>query len=149
MMLEKERELLRELSDIPIVKRPFREIAEKLRVSEEWVLRKIEELMGSGAIRRFGVILNHFRAGFSENALLLWRTETPGELGMKFAALPWVSHCYRRRSYPQLNYQLYTMVHAGTREELLERIKRMREIAGSEPLVLLTRRCFKKSSFEV
>jgi DNA-binding Lrp family transcriptional regulator len=149
MITEKERELLRELTDIPIIERPFQEIAKKLRVSEEWVLRRIEELVDSGAIRRFGVILNHFRAGFSENALLLWRTDAPGELGMKFAALPWVSHCYKRSSYPQLNYQLYTMVHARTREELLGRIDRMKEMAGSEPLVLFTKRCFKKSSFEV
>jgi len=149
MITEKEIRLLKELSDIPIVKAPFREIAERLGVNEEWVLKKVEELMRSGAIRRFGAVLNHFRAGFSQNALLLWRTDSPKELGMMFASLPWVSHCYRRNSYPQLDYQLYTMVHARTKEELLERINRMREMAGKEPLVLLTKRCFKKSSFEV
>lgn len=149
MLTQKEKGLLRELSDIPLVERPFEEIARGLQVSEDWVLEKIKEFLSSGVIRRFGVILDHFRAGFSENALLLWRTDAPDKLGMEFAKLPWVSHCYRRRPYPELDYQLYTMVHARSREELLGRIDRMKEIAGSEPLVLFTKRCFKKSSFEV
>lgn len=149
MLTEKEKKLLNELSDITLVEKPFDEIAKKLNVSEDWVLEKIREYLSSGAIRRFGVILQHFKAGFSDNALLLWKTDVPSELGMEFAKLTWVSHCYKRNSYPEFDYQLYTMVHARSKEELSQRIDRMKEISESEPLVLFTKRCFKKSSFEV
>ena len=141
--------LLERLSDIPLVRRPFGAVADMLGTSEGWVIGKVGELMRSGAIRRFGAVLDHTKAGLSENALVLWRAEDPDGLGVKFAGLAWVSHCYRRRTYPDFDYQVYTMVHARSREELEDRIGRMRDIAGTEPLVLYTKRRFKKSSFEV
>ncbi|HIE04411.1 MAG TPA: Lrp/AsnC family transcriptional regulator [Candidatus Latescibacteria bacterium] len=146
--------LLRSLSDIPLVRRPFLEIAEGLGMSEGEVIARTEKLVNFGLVRRFGAVLDHAKVGFSENALVLWGTEEPNELGVTFAKLPWVSHCYLRKAYaigPPSSGSfcgVYTMVHARSRRELKDRISRMREVAGAEPSVFYTLRCFKKGSFE-
>ncbi|RKY64941.1 MAG: hypothetical protein DRQ08_00090 [Candidatus Latescibacterota bacterium] len=149
--------LLRSLSDIPLARRPFLEVAEGLGMSEDEVISRIEKLVNSGLVRRFGAVLDHTKVGFSENALVLWSTGDPDELGAAFAKLPWVSHCYLRRAYaigphiPPSSISfcgVYTMVHARSGRELKDRISRMREVAGAEPSVFYTVRCFKKGSFE-
>jgi DNA-binding Lrp family transcriptional regulator len=118
--------------DLPLCPRPFAEIAGRLGLSEEEVLAMARGFSERGLIRRFGAVLVHQRSGFSANAMLVWRFEGEGiaEAGLRFASLPYVTHCYQRDPAPGWPYNVYTMIHAGSRGELLEMAGEMARISG-------------------
>ena len=78
-------------------------------------------MKGTGRLRRFSAVLRHREMGFSANGMGVWAA--PGDeaailaAGEKMAAYRAVTHCYRRPSYPDWPYNLFTMIHARTREE--------------------------------
>jgi len=105
--------------DIPIVAEPFKEIVEKLEISYDKFFQILNDLKDAGVMRRFAAILNHRKAGFNANAMVVWDIEeTKGEeMGKKAAEFSAVSHCYLRPKYPNWPYNLFTMVHGKTTEE--------------------------------
>lgn len=134
-MDELERNILCELQhDLPVVARPFAEIASRIGISEINLLSHIETLRKRGLIRKISATIHHRRAGFSANALCVWQVpdnqlEMIGEM---FAALPVVTHCYERVPHPEWPYTLYTMVHATCNEECEQHIAAMRSMSGIE-----------------
>jgi len=105
--------------DIPIVSEPFKEIVNELGISYEEFFAILNELKDAGVMRRFAGILNHRKAGFNANAMVVWDVdEAKGdEIGKKAAAFSAVSHCYLRPKYSNWPYNLFTMVHGKTTEE--------------------------------
>jgi siroheme decarboxylase len=103
--------------DMPIVAQPYQEIAASLRISEEELLKVLQDLTDRGVMRRFGATLRHQRSGFDANAMTAWQVaeERVEAVGAIMAAFPQVSHCYRRDPKPTWPYNLYTMIH-GTSE---------------------------------
>ena len=116
-------------------------------VDENRVLSRLCELKAQGVIRRFGAFVQHRKLGFAFNGMTAWdvpKGQAHG-LGRAFAALPFVSHCYERKRYPEWSYNLYAMVHAKSQEELDAYVTQMREIGCSEPAVLVSTKEYKKS----
>ena len=105
--------------DIPIVSEPFKAIVEELGISYEEFFAILNELKEAGVMRRFAGILNHRKAGFNANAMVVWDVdEAKGtEIGQKAAEFSAVSHCYLRPKYANWPYNLFTMVHGKTTEE--------------------------------
>ena len=105
--------------DIPIVQEPFKEVVDKLGISYERFFEILNELKEAGVMRRFAGILNHRRAGFNANAMVVWDIEESKgeEMGKKAAEFSAVSHCYLRPKYPNWPYNLFTMIHGKTTEE--------------------------------
>lgn len=123
---EKEKKILQCLvEEIPLSKRPFLEIAEKAGIKEEEVLETIKDLLRKKVIRRIGITLRHNLAGIEGNAMVAWKIseEKEDEIGKYLAKLPYVSHCYIRKSYKDWDYNLYTMIHGKDRAEVEKRIK--------------------------
>ncbi len=113
------KEMLQALeSDLPCEPRPFLRLAEKFGVSEEELLQSLRQGLKEGLLRRYGARVNHYRAGFSHNVMVVW--QIPEEEVEKAAAImashPAVSHCYERPSFPTFPYNLYTMIHGRSRE---------------------------------
>jgi DNA-binding Lrp family transcriptional regulator len=125
--------------DLPLCPRPFAEIAARVGISEEEVLAMVRGFTERGLIRRFGAVLVHQRSGFKANAMLVWRFEGPrvAEAGARFAELPYVTHCYQRDVAPGWPYNLYTMIHAGSRGELLEMAGEMARVSGASDWAIL------------
>ncbi len=126
-------------ADIPIVPEPFREMIEAIGVDESTFFRTLEELREAGVMRRFAGILNHRKAGFGANAMVVWDIdESRGEeIGEKAAEFSAVSHCYLRPKYPNWPYNLFTMVHGKTREQteaLIEEMAAELEHRAKRPL---------------
>lgn len=120
MLNELEKAIVRELQgDLPLVKKPYQAIAERLGITEEELLQKMREMKERGIIRRLGVALCHREVGFVANAMVVWIVpeERAAEVGKLMAAFPEVSHCYQRPTYPDWPYNLFTMIHAKTVEE--------------------------------
>ena len=135
--------------DIPIKRSPYREMAAKLDISETAFLEICRDLCRRGIIRRFGATLRHQKTGYSANAMTVWKVEEKriDEVGMKIAAHPAVSHCYRRDPARDWPYNLYTMIHASD-IEACRRVARQlsAETEVKEYQQLFSRRELKKTS---
>jgi DNA-binding Lrp family transcriptional regulator len=79
---------------LPLVARPFQELAQRARVEPEELLAFARRHRG-GAIRRFVGTLRHRRLGVRENGMAVWRVPEAGidEVGLRLANAPEVSHC--------------------------------------------------------
>ena len=137
--------------DIPIVAEPFKEIVEKLGISYDEFFSILNELKEAGVMRRFAGILNHRKAGFNANAMVVWDIDEnkADEIGEKAAQFSAVSHCYLRPKYNNWPYNLFTMVHGKTTEETNSIIKEMAsEIEHFARRPLYSTREFKKVRIE-
>jgi DNA-binding Lrp family transcriptional regulator len=117
---------------LAIEKNPFRNIARKVNVAEEELLERIKSLKKAGIIRRLGVIIHHSNSGYSANAMVVWRV--PAQLakikGTIMAGFTAVSHCYQRKTAKGWPYNLYTMIHATSKQEIGKIIKQISNRTG-------------------
>ena len=93
--------------------------AEKLGIPVERLLVHLGGMVERRLLRRVAAILFHRRAGFSANGMGVWRVpeDRITELGPRMAAVRGVSHCYRRPTYPDWPYSVFTMAHGRSKEE--------------------------------
>lgn len=135
---------------LPLVARPYAEIAAGLGISEAEVVARLAWLKEAGVIRRFGVVVRHHELGYSANAMVVWDVpdERVTELGRCLAEFDFITLCYRRpRHLPQWRYNLYCMIHGKSREEVLAHLEWMVNHCGLQALpheVLFSRRRFKQ-----
>lgn len=108
--------------DLAPVSRPFDSMAEQLGMTVEQLFARADELIEQKIMRRYSAVLHHRRAGFSSNAMIVWKVpeERSEEIGTIMAQHPAVTHCYQRPTYEDWPYSHFTMVH-GTSEEECER----------------------------
>ena len=85
-------------SGLPLVERPYAEIAEKLDIDEQEVMRRIEIMLTTGAIRRMGVVVRHHELGYRANAMLVWdiADERVNEVGEQLSTVDCITLCYQR-----------------------------------------------------
>jgi len=137
--------------DIDIISEPFGQIIKDLDITYETFFNILKELQEAGVMRRFASILNHRKAGFSANAMVVWDVdEANGEaIGESAAAFSAVSHCYLRPKYANWPFNLFTMVHGKTTEETNGIIDEMaKEIPNKSHMPLYSSREFKKVRIE-
>ncbi len=145
-----QRDLARRLSaDLPLVERPFDALAGEVGLAAEGLLRQVEQWLVEGVIRRFGAVVSHRHLGYAANGLAVFAVppERIDEVGSRLADRSEVSHCYRRRGFEGLAYNLFAMVHGRSDAEVRDI---GREIAAGVGVssydVLMTEREFKKTS---
>jgi len=137
--------------DLPVVARPYAEIAEALGETEERLLEILRDLVERGIIRRFGATLRHQKSGFQANAMAAWKVEEAriDAVGRIMAGFKAVSHCYRRDPTGQWPYNLYTMIHGKDEEECRRTALKMAAKADVHDYRLLfSRRELKKTSMQ-
>ena len=137
--------------DINIESEPFKQTIDELGISYEKFFAILVELQEAGIMRRFASILNHRKAGFNANAMVVWDVDADkGEkIGETAAAFSAVSHCYLRPKYANWPFNLFTMVHGKTTEETNGIISEMsKEIEAKSHMPLYSSREFKKVRIE-
>ena len=142
-------------SGLPLVSRPYYDIAERLGLSEAEVLSRMQAMQERGIIRRIAAVPNHYALGYKGNGMSVW--DVPGELvnelGQKVGALDFVSHCYHRpRFLPDWPYNLFAMVHAHNRDEALLLVNDIAELLGKHDRghdVLFSKRILKKTGMRL
>jgi len=137
--------------DLPVDPRPFAVLAERLGISESMLLAEIRKLNERGIIRRFGATLRHQEAGFSANAMVVWRVpeERLEEVGRAIAGFKEVTHCYQREPQKDWPYNLYSMVHGANQEDCHEIARRLsRKVGIGDYTLLFSEKEFKKTSME-
>ena len=137
--------------DFPLVKEPYKELAGRVGLSEEEFLGRVRRFDELGCIRKMGAVLQHRAAGFTANVLCAW--EVPAaqldEIATIMAKEPSVTHCYDRTTAPGWPYNLYTMIHAKTRDECEHIVENLAHKAGVERRAMLySVREWKKTSMK-
>jgi len=135
--------------DLPLVKEPFRNLAQKLGIEEAVILERIKLYQKTGLLRKFCAALNHKKIGFAYNALAVWNI--PNILivktGKTMAGFPEVSHCYQRKKTADWNYNLYCMIHGKTKKGCLDVIRSIgKKINCKNYRILFSTREYKKSA---
>ncbi len=137
--------------DMPVVERPYQQIADGLSITEEQLLEVLKDLIRRGVIRRFGATLRHQKSGFRANAMTAWLVaeERVDEVGRIMASFKAVSHCYRRDPTPEWKYNLYTMIHGKDEDHCRKTAQKMAAKADVSTYALLfSRRELKKTSMK-
>jgi len=135
--------------DIPVCENPYQVLAQGLGMTEEAFLAILTGLHDKGLIRRFGATLRHQKSGFTANAMVAWQVEEDRveTVGGAMASYKEVSHCYRRNPAEAWPYNVYTMIHATSRDACLDTARRISEQTGvSVYRVLFSKRELKKIS---
>lgn len=138
-------------NDITFKKEPFEDIIKAIGISYDEFFKALSELQDAGVMRRFASILNHRKAGFSANAMVVWDIDEhqANEIGAKAALFSAVSHCYLRPKYPNWPFNLFTMVHGKSTQETNALIEEMaQEIKHSSKMALYSTKEFKKVRIE-
>ena len=80
-------------------------------------------------MRRFAAVMNHRSAGFKANAMGVWAVpeEQLDEIGPQMAGFAAVSHCYRRPTYDDWPYSVFTMVHGRSARDCEATIDAIRD----------------------
>ena len=133
---------------IPIISEPFKKIAIKLGISENEVMERLASMIKEGAIRRFGASIGHRAIGITANAMCTWNVpdENVEEVGAIMAGFAEVTHCYERPRYPGWKYNLFTMVHAYSRDECEKVAKEISIATGIRDYsILFSEKEFKKT----
>lgn len=136
---------------LPLTPRPYDVIAGRIGRSEADLMARIETLSAARIIARFGVIVRHRALGWRANAMVVWDLPPAAiaAAGPALARQPGVTLCYERRPVAGVwPYRLYSMIHACSRAEALDRLDRaarLPELAAAPRLALFSSRCFKQT----
>jgi len=140
---------------LPLVPRPFEQLARELGSSPAEIMGRLQRMLDSGVIRRIGAVPNHYAIGYNANGMTVWdvvdeRIEACGEA---VGALDFVTHCYRRpRHLPDWPYNLFAMVHGRSRDEVETRRDVIRRLLGDacrSDDVLYSSRILKKTGLRL
>jgi DNA-binding Lrp family transcriptional regulator len=125
--------------DLPNVERPFAAHADLLGIEESDVLDLLRSFKERKLMRRFAAVMNHRSAGFKANAMGVWAVpeDALDEIGPRMAGFAAVSHCYRRPTYDDWPYSVFTMVHGRTARDCEATIDAIRNDTGVDEYCLL------------
>lgn len=146
------RAIIRELQGtIPLdTLHPYEEIAQRCGISEEELLRVLENWREQGMLRRTGVVLFHQRVGKTCNVMTAWAAPNPATLQQAAELLcsyAEVTHCYERPACPEWPYNLYAMIHTNAIEQCEEIARTIAERTGiTEYRLLPSTKEYKKKS---
>jgi len=135
---------------LPVASRPYAEIAKQLNSTEQDVISRLQYLMDKGAIKRYGVVVRHRELGYTANGMVVWDVpdDRVEELGMCIGRYSSVTLSYRRpRRLPEWSYNLFTMVHGSSREEVTRKVEEIVNNCGLQDInhtILFSTRRFKQ-----
>lgn len=140
---------------LPLAVRPYHALAEGLGWTAEEVMQRLQRLLDLGVIRRIAAVPNHYALGYTANGMTVWDVDDAAvdRLGAQVAALPFVTHCYRRpRRAPQWPYNLFAMLHGRHRQEVEAGRAVIRTLLGAAcrgDAVLYSERILKKTGMRL
>ena len=140
---------------LPLVAEPYGALAEQLGLEEAEVIERLQRLLDNGGIRRIGAIPNHYALGYTANGMSVWDVadESVADIGARVGALDFVTHCYERpRHLPLWPYNLFAMVHGGSRDEIRGKVADIAALIGPAGRgfdVLFSTRILKKTGLRI
>ncbi|WP_432472642.1 siroheme decarboxylase subunit beta [Amphritea sp. HPY] len=135
---------------LPLIPRPYAALAEELGCSEELLAERLTYLQESKQLRRSGLIIRHRPLGFKANAMVVWNlpNEQLQAIAEQLAVQPCVTLCYERpRRLPDWPYNLFTMIHGRSKEQVREQLAQIIErldLQHIEHDLLFSETCYKQ-----
>ncbi len=125
--------------DLPLVERPFAVEADAIGTDEATLLEMLQSFKDRKLMRRFAAVMNHRSAGYKANAMGVWAVpeEHLDDIGPKMAGFAFVSHCYKRPTYEDWPYSVFTMVHGHNARDCEDTIAAIQADTGVEEYALL------------
>lgn len=119
-------ELLNQIqSDFPLDSHPFATIANRVGMSEEAVVSRLQELEQDGAISRFGAVFTPNVAGASTLVAVAVPEEDIEQTAQLINSMPGVNHNYLREHH----YNLWFVITGRDRAELDQRLAHIQQAA--------------------
>ncbi|MBQ7454486.1 MAG: AsnC family transcriptional regulator [Selenomonadaceae bacterium] len=147
-----DKEIIKALQeDFPLCEEPYKILAQRAGMSEQDFLQRVRQLVDEKKIRKMGAVLRHREVGFNANALCAWHVppENLDAIAQVMISNAAVSHCYDRTPAPNWNYNLYTMIHAKTRDECEKIISELSNRSGvTDYKILYTKKEWKKTGMK-
>lgn len=140
---------------LPLCPEPYAAVAAVVGVPVAEVMTRLERMLSTGAIRRIGVVPNHYALGYRANGMSVWDVDDRqvARLGAAVGELEFVSHCYRRpRRLPDWKYNLFAMVHGRDRHEVEDKVSQIADLVGDacqDHLTLYSSRILKKTGLRL
>ena len=140
---------------LPLLARPYHVVGEQIGIAAEEVIARLQALLEAGVIRRIGAVPNHYAIGWTANGMTVWDVadERVDALGVRVGSLDFVTHCYRRpRALPAWPYNLFAMVHGGSRDEVRDKAARIAALLGEASRggdILFSTRILKKAGLRI
>lgn len=132
---------------LPKTRTPYKDAAQKAGIDTSELLAVLEDWKNQGKLRRIGAIVNHFKVGLGCGAMVVWQVEPQRteEVGQILAGFDEVSHAYERQTTENWPYNIYSMVHGKSTEDVQQIISRMSQACSvSNYRILTTERELKK-----
>jgi DNA-binding Lrp family transcriptional regulator len=135
---------------LPLVKRPYAQIARQLGCSEAEVIDGINEIIARGDLKRYGVIVRHRKLGYRANGMVVWDIpdNRVAEIGHCIGQYAFVTLCYQRpRRLPEWRYNLFSMIHGQDRAAVADQVALIVRQCGLDGIaheILFSKRCFKQ-----
>ena len=154
-LTDEERMVLAAIQDgLPLEPEPYRVVGERTGLGEERVMALIRAMLADGKINRIGAVPNHYALGITANGMSVWDVpdQIASEVGRRLGERGEITHCYRRPRRPGWPYNLFGMVHARSRDDVIatvERIARDLDLARYPHDVLFSTRLLKKRGTRV
>jgi siroheme decarboxylase len=127
--------------DLGTEKRPFAAYADQIGngVTETDVLDMLASFKERKLMRRFAAVMNHRSAGFKANAMGVWAVpeDRLDDIGPQMAGFAAVSHCYRRPTYDDWPYSVFTMIHGRSGRDCEAVVDAIRTETGVDEYCLL------------
>jgi DNA-binding Lrp family transcriptional regulator len=125
--------------DLPESDRPFEAYGERLGVGGDVVLDLLRSFKERKLMRRFAAVMNHRNAGYKANAMGVWAVpeEQLEAIGPQMAGFAAVSHCYRRPTYEDWPYSVFTMIHGRSARDCEQTVDAIRTETGVDEYCLL------------
>jgi DNA-binding Lrp family transcriptional regulator len=146
---ELDRIILNEIqSNLPIAPRPYQVLAEKLKCSEEEIIRRVQKMKDREVIRRIGANCNSRKLGYTST---LCAAKVPLDLMERFIeavnSYTGVTHNYRREH----EYNIWFTLIAPSTEDIKRILSEISQRTGVEEVISLpAERLFKiQVDFEV
>lgn len=120
---------------LPLTPAPYAAVARDVDCSLQELEFRLRGMLDSGAIRRIGLVPNHYKLGLRGNGMTVWDIpdQRLEEVGRRMGGLDYVSHCYARpRHLPDWSYNLFAMVHGSDRDQVRTKVAAMSELLAGE-----------------
>lgn len=135
--------------DIIVSKDLYKDLSKKIGISEKELIERLRNLNENGCLKRIGPVMRHQKSGFVCNAMAVWNLEEDKLKNAikKVKTVKNISHVYERETNVKWNYNLYTMIHGQSREEVEEIVLSLyKQIGADHHKVLYTKHEWKKTS---